>query len=418
MSDSNGDRARLVPVSPGSGSATTQPSKTLDSLTGIRFVAALMTFLFHITVLVNPLDFSWPAISPFADTGLAESIYWFFGYSGYIGLSFFFVLSGFVITWSAKPGTSARAFIRRRLVKVFPNHLVMWAAVMLLFAGGVVSWQVWLPNLFLVQSWFPTYTISQSMNVPAWSLCAELLFYLSFPFLVKPLFRLSSRGLWIGAAAMVVGLGLYQLAVSTFIPGPAAGSGVPMSDTQYWLAYLFPVGRIFEFLLGMFLARIVITGQWPARLGPLVATLIMAVGYAATLFVPVQLALNLITLAPIGIVVAAFANADLRGTRTLVRGKRMVFLGKISFGFYMCQAVTVFYFRAVTGGPKYDLAGALLLSLGMFAMTLLGGWLLFRFVETPMMRRFGRKPGEPAAPVQPRGADLKSPDASEERSAA
>lgn len=419
MSDSNGDMGRLVPAGPGSGGAATatQRPKALNSLTALRFIAALMTFAFHTTVMVNPLNFSWPAISPFADAGVAKWFSWFFGYSGYVGLSYFFVLSGFVITWSTRRGTPARVFIRRRLVKIFPNHVTMWAVVMLLFAAGTVSWRVWLPNLFMLHAWFPTYTISQSINVPAWSLCAELFFYLSFPLIVRPVSRLSLRGLWIGAGAMVVGLGLWQLAVNTLIPGPAAGSGVPMSPTQYWLAYLFPAGRIFEFLLGMFLARIVAAGKWPVRIGPLVATSIMVVAYAATLVAPVQASINLITLAPIGIVVAAFANADLRGTRTHLRGRRMVFLGQLSFGFYMCQSATVFYFRAVTGG-KFATPLALLLIVGLFAMTLFGGWLLFRFVESPMMRRWSRKREKPAVPARAPGADPNSPGAGEERSAA
>lgn len=417
MSDSNGDMAKVVPVKAGSGSAATQPSKELNSLTGLRFFAALMTFLFHATLMMNPLDFSWPAISPFADGSTAQSAAQLFSRTGYVGLSFFFVLSGFVITWSARPGTSTRAFIRRRLVKIFPNHLVMWAVVMLLFAGGMVTWQVWLPNMFLLQAWFPSFEISQSLNLPAWSLCAELLFYLCFPLLIRPISRMSTRGLWIGAASMVVGLALYQVAIATIVPGPTGNSGAPLSNLQFWFSYLFPAGRIFEFLLGMFLARIVLAGKW-VRIGPLLATAIMVIGYAIATVVPVQFAINLVTLAPIGVVVASFATADLRGMRTRLRSRLLVFLGKISFGFYMCQAVTLFYFRAVTGGPKFSTPVAVLFLLGMFAMTLLGGWLLFRFVETPMMRRWGRKRGKPAAPAQPHRADPKPREVGEELGAA
>lgn len=415
MSDSNGGAARLVPAGPGSGGTAT-PAKALNSLTGLRFIAAIMTFLFHTGLMMSPLGPGFATVSPFADTGAATWYATTFAFSGYIGLSFFFVLSGFVITWSARPTTTARSFIRRRLVKVFPNHVVMWIAVMVLFAGGVVSWRVWLPNLFLIQSWFPTYEISQAMNVPAWSLCAELLFYLTFPLLVRPLFKLKARGLWIGAVAMVAGLGIYQLLVNTVIEGPAAGSPDPMSPTQYWLAYLFPVGRIFEFLTGMFVARIVAAGKWPKQVGPLVATVIMVVAWFVALYVPVQLAINLITLAPIGIVIAAFATADLRGVRTRVAGKRWVFLGQISFGFYMVQIVTVFWLRGVTGG-QFSTPVAVLVLLGMAALSILGGWLLFRFVESPMMRKFGRKKTAALTAV-PAPAEPKKPGEGEERSAA
>ncbi|MCR6483484.1 acyltransferase [Amycolatopsis sp. OK19-0408] len=373
-------------------------------MTGLRFVAAIGTFLFHTTLLVNPVNLSWPAITPFADPSLANFLTHAFNYTGFVGLTFFFVLSGFVLTWSASPGTSARAFIRRRLVKVFPNHLVMWAVVMILFAGGAVAWWVWLPNMLLLQSWFPNFKISQSMNTPAWSLCAELFFYMCFPLLFKLIAKLSPRGLWIGAIATVAALAVYQTTVMAVIPDKTTPGPPLLADLQYWLIYLFPPARVFEFVLGMFVARIVLARKW-IRISPMLATVIMAIGLGATYIVPVQYTLSLVQLVPIGIVVGAFANADLRGTRTLMRGRVMVFLGKISFGFYMCQCVTVFWFRGVTGGPTFSTPVGVLMLLGLLAMTLLGGWLLFRFVESPMMRRFGRKRDRPTKPTRLPGTD-------------
>ncbi|GAA4549845.1 acyltransferase family protein [Amycolatopsis samaneae] len=417
MSDHNSDRAKLAPVAPGSGGAKAQPSTALNSLTGLRFIAAIGTFLFHATLMVNPLNFSWPMITPFADDSVAQRVSELFSYSGFVGLSFFFVLSGFVLTWSARPGSSVRTFYRRRLAKVFPNHLVMWVLAMLLFAGGVVTWRVWLPNLFLVQAWFPDFKISQAMNVPAWSLCAELFFYLCFPLLLRPISRLSTRGLWIGAGAMVAGLAVYQVALMTIIPGKTTPGPPLLADLQYWLGYLFPAGRLFEFVLGMFVARIVLARKW-IRVGPLLATVILAVSYVVTLFVPANFALNLVTLAPIGLVVGAFANADLEGKRTMLRGRVMVFLGKISFAFYLVQMVTVFYFRAVTGGARYSVPVGILVLLGLFAMSILGGWLLFRFVETPAMRWWGRKRDKPVALAPAPGDDPASRDVGGERRAA
>lgn len=47
---------------------------------------------------------------------------------GRSALSFFFVLSGFVMTWSARPGDTATAFWRRRAAKIYPLHAVTWFA--------------------------------------------------------------------------------------------------------------------------------------------------------------------------------------------------------------------------------------------------------------------------------------------------
>ncbi|MEV0695046.1 acyltransferase [Streptomyces sp. NPDC050388] len=385
----------------GSRSTDELPTK-LDSLTGLRFFAALLVFLFHTGLSVNPIHLTGPSISPFADDTVAFWYGWIFSTGGFVGVSFFFVLSGFVLAWSSRPDSSARAFIRRRVVKVFPNHVVMWALAMLLFAGAA-TWQVWLPNLFLLHSWFPDLQVSQSINMPSWSLACELLFYLCFPLLIRPISRMTVRQLWFGAAAMVVGLALYQLAIATVVPGQPNMGWAVLSNLQYWLSYLFPVGRIFEFVFGVFLARIVLSGKW-VRISPLAATAIMVLGYAATLFVPVQFAINLVTLVPIGVMVASFADADVRGARTGLRSRLLVWFGNISFGFYMCQAVTIFYLRTVTGSGKFSTPVAVLVLLGLFAVTLFGGWCLYRFVEMPMMRRWSRKR---TAPPYEHGTDLR-----------
>jgi peptidoglycan/LPS O-acetylase OafA/YrhL len=240
--------------------------------------------------------------------------------------------------------------------------------------------------------------------MPSWSLCCELLFYLCFPLLIRPISRMTGRQLWFWAAAMVAGLALYQVAITAFVPHQPDRSWAVLSDMQYWLSYLFPVGRMFEFVLGIILAHIVLAGKW-VRIGPLAATAIMVLGYAATLFVPIQFAIDLVTLVPIGVMVASFAVADVRGARTGLRSRLLVWLGKVSFGFYMCQSVTIFYLRAATGGPKFSTPVGVLFLLGLFAFTLFGGWCLYRFVEMPMMSRWGRKR---TAPTYAHGTDLRA----------
>ncbi|MFG1779633.1 acyltransferase family protein [Micromonospora sp. NPDC049051] len=362
--------------------------RKLDSLTGLRFFAALLVFLFHTAVVVNPVDLTGPGINPFANPDIAQSYAYAFSNGGFVGVSFFFVLSGFVLSWSARPDSSARAFIRRRLVKIFPTHVVMWALVMLLFAGGVASWKTWLPNLFLVHAWFPDFSISQSINTPSWSLCSELLFYVTLPLLIRPILRMSVRQMWITAAALFAGLVAFQMIATLFLSTRSSGF-TPVGDVQFWWGYLFPAGRMFEFAFGAILARIVLAGKW-IRINPLLAVGFMVLGYVATYFVPAQLTFNVTTLIPIGVLLATFADADMRGAPTGLRSRLAVWLGNISFGFYMCQTVTVFYIRHVTGGGKFDTPTAVLVIIGLLALSILGGWLLHRFVEMPMMRRWSR----------------------------
>src|SRR6201999_2308676 len=139
---------------------------------------------------------------PFADAGVAGTLSWLFGKAGYVGVSFFFVLSGFVLFWSAKPNEPMRAFWRRRALKIFPNHLVVFTAAMILFAAAITAPRTWIANIFLVHSWFPQADTYVSVNPPSWTLCSELLFYALFPLIIIPVRRIAEQRLWVWAGVM------------------------------------------------------------------------------------------------------------------------------------------------------------------------------------------------------------------------
>src|SRR4051794_6620867 len=86
----------------------------LPALTGLRFVAALMVFMFH---AINAFIF--------ADKNVQSGFDRLF-HQAASGVSFFFVLSGFVLTWAVRPTDSIGAFLRRRVVRIYPNHLVTY----------------------------------------------------------------------------------------------------------------------------------------------------------------------------------------------------------------------------------------------------------------------------------------------------
>ncbi|MEU1073477.1 MULTISPECIES: acyltransferase [unclassified Streptomyces] len=380
----------------------------LPSLTGLRFFAALLVFFAHASLLNNPLDLTGP-VNFYADDDIARGMADFFEPAGYVGVSFFFVLSGFVLTWSwsRKKTNSAGSFLRRRLVKVFPNHLVAWAVVMWLYAGAFTPMRAWLPNLFLLHSYSWRPDISSSVNVPAWSLCSEVLFYLLFPLIIGPLTRIADRRLWLWAGGMVAGIAAVALVAKYLIPSGQSFPLAPLPMTKMWFAYLFPPARLFEFVLGALLARIVAAGRWP-RVGAVPVLLLAAAGYTAALNVPAPYDFSLTTVVPIAAIICTAASADLRGERGVLNGPVMVWLGTVSFGFYMIQAVPIFYGRLhLFDTHTYGFLTATALLVLLFAATLLAGWLLYRFVETPVMRRFGRGRRDrtpiPAVPAQQPG---------------
>lgn len=122
-------------------------------------------------------------------------------------------------------------------------------------------------------------------------------------------------------------------------------------------------------------------------------------GYAAALVVPFQYGFVVATIIPVAALIGATAQADVEGRHTFLRSRPMVWLGEVSFGFYLVQGVAIFYLRSLLGEHTYSVPVALLAIAGFFCTPLLDGWVLLRFVEVPAMRRFGRsRPRTPQVP--------------------
>ncbi|MCI4063785.1 acyltransferase [Micromonospora sp. R77] len=361
----------------------------LPSLTGLRFVAAAMVFAFHATYQAF---FASPRVS----TTLSALLF----QGGWAGVSFFFLLSGFVLTWVARPTDTVTAFWRRRLVKIYPNYLVTTVVALLLLllvAGTAVSTGDALATLLLVQAWSPRLETALAINPVAWSLSCELLFYLLFPVLLRAVLRIRPDRLWLWTGATVLAVAAMPTVARALPDQPLLPyAAEPVSAWAFWFLYLFPPVRLLEFVLGILLARLVLTGhRMPLRLGGAV-TLALATYAVAGLF-PLTYAYVAVMVVPLGLVIAAAAVTDTEERpRTWLAHPVLVWLGEISFAFYLWHPLVLDYGHRWLGGRSWPNAAALGV-LGLLAgVTVLLSWLLHTLVERPMMRRFSvRRDPEP-----------------------
>jgi peptidoglycan/LPS O-acetylase OafA/YrhL len=356
----------------------------LPSLTGLRFGAAFLVFGFHLQVA-----------HIFGSGSKAD--HWLgltFGH-GAVGVSFFFVLSGFVLTWSAKSGERARDVWRRRAARIYPNHLV--TAVVAIAGGSAVGGGVTIAavvaNVFLVQSWIPSQTVYFGLNTVAWSLSCEVFFYLAFPFLLRGLDRLTGRGLW------PVALGL--MAIVWCLPLVTLSWSEPIS---YWFIYVFPASRLPEFCLGMVLARIVRSGRW-IGIPVWAAGVLLVAAYIAVGYIPAQWGYVAVTVVPLALFIPAVAAADVAGRRSFWAMPKMVWLGEISFAFYLVHQLVIRYasklLHVPAAPPGWGFAHCAAVAVFIGVAALIGAWLLHIWVEKPMVRRLGRsrRPVTATAPV-------------------
>lgn len=388
------------------GIDSAKKQSTLPSLTGMRFIAALMVFLAH----ASDQRF-------FRDAGFSADFNDVVRGSGYVGVAFFFVLSGFVLTWSARAGDTARAFWRRRAAKVYPNTVVavLLAAVLLTTTDQALRAKILVPNLLLIQSWIPDLEIFLGVNPPTWSLACELFFYLSFPLLLILIKRIPGRYLWPVAAAVVAVVAVMPLVAELIEGGVMFPPPVSVSFPRFWFVYAFPPVRMLEFVLGMLMARIVLTGRW-IPLGRLPASAI-AIGafiglkHASTLFSIVA-----VMVVPIALLIASVAAADIRGDRSWLGSRVAVRLGEISFAFYLLHQPVLSYGHRWLGLHKaWSTPAAFGVLLALLAVALLLSALLHVAVELPAMTAFARPRRRPDATIPRPDAERAAPEGTKEK---
>lgn len=361
----------------GSPLARNVPSR-LPSLTGVRFVAAVLVFLFHST-----------AMYPFVTPDAQKSSQLLFSQAGFTGVTFFFVLSGFVLTWAVRPGDSSPTFWRRRFFKIYPNQLLTFLAALILLTTvtkATVNGGDSVLNLLLLQSWHPDLSVRISLNSVAWSLSCEALFYFAFPFLIKLIDKVRPERLWfwtILSAASVISIPSFAKLLPSGQPFPYG-----FSNWELWFVFHFPPVQTLTFVFGMFLAKIVLTGRrLPLKLGGAVG---LAVGayFVIPVFGPLY-QFSAVMVVPLGLLIAAGATADVDRQPTFLGSKLMVWLGDVSFAFYMWHyLVLVLGHHWLGAGQDWSTSTAIAVMILLFAVALVLSWATFTFVERPVMKRF------------------------------
>jgi peptidoglycan/LPS O-acetylase OafA/YrhL len=363
----------------------------LPSLTGLRWVGAMLVFGFHIGTMGVMSDPTPKAI-----------VSRVFG-MGLSGVQFFYILSGFVLVWSYRDGEKRWTFYRRRMAKIFPNHVVLWLAVILLVGlwwGDPIKPGAAVLNLFLLQAWHPGMGWFYSVNTVSWSLSCELFFYICLPLVLPLIRRMPVRALqavmFLLPFVMLIAIYPGQL----LVPEPA----------RWWFTQVFPVVRSLEFWLGVVVAELAMRRRWngpnlPVALGVFVAAWVVCTyGWAPAEMWPAVLATAYI------VVIAAAADADIRDLWSPFRTRPLVWLGEVSFAFYMVHVfVVTSTLRALERMDGFGGWAGPAAAVALTGMCLGSAALLFRYVETPMMRVLGpprrsrsaaRTPAQASVPAQ------------------
>jgi len=300
---------------------------------------------------------------------------------GQAGVGFFFLLSGFILTYTYSgrllTAASVARFYVARFARVYPAYLVSIVfALPVVAAYGSLAWDKSSPavrgealaaQVLAVQAWFPHEEIYLGINSPAWSISVEVFFYALFPLLLRTISRSFATA---GArTTFIMGAMTWTCAAAVFaIPHHA----------DVWTTFIFPPVRLVDFVVGMLLGLAFLRGYrltgsataWEIAAVCAVAAAIVTIPYA-----PAGLQYSLWALPCWAALIAIVALGGGAVSR-LLSHPALVRLGEISYAFYLVH-FTVLIVAEHVFSPALVTAVAL-------AGTLAAAWLLHRVVEQPL----------------------------------
>nr|WP_286675518.1 acyltransferase [Rhizobium sp. CSW-27] len=342
----------------------------IKPLTSLRFFAAMAVVFFH---------FGASAAERVGLPGFIVSML----KNGYLGVSFFFVLSGFILVVAYDGRLGAREqrydFFISRLARIYPVYILA-LALSIPFTDPVWPESVIFAPL-LLQSWtLPASNLGGALNMPSWTLSIELFFYVFFAIFFVKISRLPTIVIGTLAACMA--------GVIIFADVAVVHPGIQLDG---WIRFIpLPVFRLPEFLLGvlsaLLVSRLSIAGELKGmdRLFFCVLALvavILAEGSLASRLMPVACAVLIVAAAlSTGPVLRIFSNPFL------------VFLGGASYAAYLLQMSVNGVFDVLFGD---NFASRIAMPVVLVALSCC----VYKWVEEPARRyikglKFSRFPRE------------------------
>lgn len=331
----------------------------LQEIDLLRFLSALAVVFFHYTFVAAGTGLTpvaeWPAVSSLSRYG-------------YLGVTLFFIISGFVILLSAQ-GRTPSQFVRSRFLRLFPAYwlgLTVTALVLALWGAGrhTVSLPQYLANLFMLQKVFGY----KHVDGVYWTLLVELKFY----FLVWLLLRFDQlkklRGWvwgWLSCAALAL-----------LVPEKVGDrmASLLLADT----APYFIIG------IAAFLIRqdggqrrdwaLMVAAGWIAGVVAAHEAVELSIGYRQTISATVVVCF----VALFCLLFAAIA----RDYGRPLRRSWLTPIGALTYPLYLLHAYIGFTVMRLLGGSEPNPV----FILSLIAVMLLAAWVLHRYGEQPLTR--------------------------------
>jgi peptidoglycan/LPS O-acetylase OafA/YrhL len=348
-------------------SQLTRHRRPLDALTGIRFFAAIYVVLYH---------------SKLPDLFVAhhQTIAANFIKNGFLAVSLFFLLSGFILSYTytgrVKTAAERRRFWEARIARLYPVYLLSLILTSIV-SLSIPKWSYAIPTLLMLQAWNPfDHAMWGAWNYVCWTLSVEAFFYLVFPLYQQLLERLSpQRRILLSLGMLTLGLLLNSGVRVLGYPTHGLLSTIPL-----------PILRLPEFFAGIGLGNYFLhtdshtQAQGRTLLPVRGAVTYLSVALAALLLCRAVGPLTSLVIVPFTALILGLATEVTKLSRFL-SDRWMIFGGGISYAVYLLQVAAKDF--AISAATRLHSNSVGLRFAATLLILLLASAITYQFVELP-----------------------------------
>lgn len=305
---------------------------TLTALHFTRFIAAFCVVAYHYGKNAVPFN-----------SGILNTLI----QNGGFAVSYFFALSGFIMMYAYfKPDgeLTSQNFWLARLARIYPVYILSFVFVlitMFIFNGSKPKGISIVLQALCLQAWKPG--ISMEINYVSWSIAVEMLFYFVFPFLFNywqkkslTIVLLQAIIFWVMSLCLHIWMAMYLSSPDRFNVGQ-------------FIAF-FPLWHLNSFILGAAAALLYVKILNPSVYSKFFSSSLVITSLLLIFFLFAKQPIPVPFLANGGIIpvfllfiIGLALNKGILAT--IFSLKPLVWLGEISYGFYLWQFFMYLFFE-------------------------------------------------------------------------
>ena len=386
-------------------------TKYLNNLTPMRGIAALLTVIYHVDLMIGN---GGDMLVKKSHTMLLSRMY--------LMVDFFFILSGFIMFYvygkmfsSNVNKKSFKKFTIARFARVYPLHLFTLGYCIVLF---FISERMGIPKNPVLQTennFFSIFTntlLLHSMNFhnwfnwnhASWSISVEWWAYMLFPFLVAPISKMNSGKKAIIAIMCFMGYLAIAFFIIPIVTIPKEIPFVKIDPSQLSINVAFQYGYI-RCLCGFILGMIVYQAYNAKWLSNFIANGYILIVLTFIAFISMHFNLpDFVTIIPFPFILLCGAYGS-NGIDNFFANKFLQRLGDWSFSIYLVHQPLLFTIgsimsylnpmdpnKPVSGPPpKPEMLTGWVICIAFLILTLAISFVTYRFIEVPARNRINRR---------------------------